>query len=136
MEIKEQGMEIKEPRIEVRELRIGNSVLFGEEIVKIAGISPTGLLDGKQYVTIVLHGGNLMMVDILKIKGVALSEKLLEEYKFGVCKGNGPSEQDWYWVKHGFPFAIWNKTWRIHRPSKKIEYLHQLQNLLFDFDKK
>ena len=52
VEIKEQGVEIKEPRIEVRELRIGNSVLFGEEIVKIAGISPTGLLDGKQYVTI------------------------------------------------------------------------------------
>ena len=129
-------MEMKEQVMEIRELRIGNKVLFGEDIVEIAGISPTGLLDGKQYVTIVLHGGNLMMVDILKIKGVALSEKLLEEYKFGVCKGNGSNESDWYWVRYGFPFAIWNKTWRIHRPSKRIEYLHQLQNLLFDFDKK
>lgn len=129
-------MEIKEPRIEVRELRIGNSVFFGEEIVEIAGISPTGLLNGKQYVTILLHGGNLMMVDILKIRGIALSGKLLEEYKFEVFKGNGSNEQDWYWVRRGFPFAIWNKTWRIHRLPKKIEYLHQLQNLLFDFDKK
>ena len=129
-------MEMKEQVMEIRELRIGNKVLFGEDIVEIAGISPTGLLDGKQYVTIVLHGGNLMMVDILKIKGVALSEKLLEEYKFGVCKGNGSNESDWYWVRYGFPFAIWNKTWMIHRPSKRIEYLHQLQNLLFDFDKK
>ena len=66
-------METKEPRIEVRELRIGNNVFFGEEIVEIAGISPVGLLNGKQYVTIMLHGGNLMMVDILKIRGVALS---------------------------------------------------------------
>ena len=127
--MKEQGGEIKE-------LRIGNSVFFGEEIVEIAGISPVGLLDGKQYVTILLHGGNLMMVDISQIRGVALSEKLLEEYKFEVFKDNGPSEQDWYWVRRGFPFAIWNKTWRIHRPSKRVEYLHQLQNLLFDFDKK
>ena len=101
MEIKEQGVEIKEPRIEVRELRIGNKVLFGEDIVEIAGISPTGLLDGKQYVTIMLHGGNLMMVNILKIRGVALSEKLLEEYKFEVFRSNGPSEQDWYWVRSG-----------------------------------
>ena len=127
---------MKEQVMETRELRIGNSVLFGEEIVEIAGISPTGLLDRKQYVTIMLHGGNLMMVDILKIRGIPLSEKLLEEYKFGVCKGNGSNESDWYWVRYGFPFAIWNKTWRIHRPSKRIEYLHQLQNLLFDFDKK
>ena len=127
---------MKEQGVEIKELRIGNSVLFGEEIVEIAGISPVGLLNGKQYVTIMLHGGNLMMVDILKIRGVALSWKLLEEYKFEVFKDNGPSEQDWYWVRRGFPFAIWNKTWRIHRPSKRIEYLHQLQNLLFDFDKK
>ena len=119
--------------IDVKELRIGNKVLFGAEAVEIAGISPIGLLDGKQYVTIMLYGGNLMMVDILKIRGISLSEKLLEEYKFEVFKSNGPSEQDWYWVKRGFPFAIWNKTWNIYRPNKKVGYLHQLQNLLFDF---
>lgn len=127
---------MKEQGVEIKELRIGNSVFFGEEIVEIAGISPVGLLNGKQYVTIMLHGGNLMMVDISQIRGVALNGKLLEEYKFEVFKGNGSNEQDWYWVRRGFPFAIWNKTWRTHRPSKKIEYLHQLQNLLFDFDKK
>jgi hypothetical protein len=38
--------------IDVKELRIGNKVLFGAEAVEIAGISPIGLLDGKQYVTI------------------------------------------------------------------------------------
>ena len=122
--------------IDVKELRIGNKVLFGAEAVEIAGISPIGLLDGKQYVTIMLYGGNLMMAYIEKIEAIAINEAIMEEYGFELYKDNGPSEQDWYWVKHGFPFAIWNKAWNIHRPNKKVGYLHRLQNLLFDFDKK
>ena len=122
--------------INIKELRIGNKVLFGAEVVEMAGISPAGIYSGTQYVTIMLHDKNLMMVDILRISGISLNEKILEEYGFELYNGNGPSEQDWYWVKRGFPFAIWNKTWNIHRPKKRVGYLHQLQNLLFDFDKK
>lgn len=116
--------------IDIRGLRIGNIVSHNNKPVKIIGIL------NELNIKILVEQEEIITVEISKLKPILTTSVILQMYGFDLYSQNGPNEQDWYWVRRGFPFAIWNKTWRIHRPSKKIECLHQLQNLLFDFDKK
>lgn len=113
--------------IDIQELRIGNNVSYGNKPVKIIGIL------NELNIKILVEQEEIITVEISKLKPILTTSVILEKYGFELFTNDNPDPSDWYWVKRGFPFAIWNKSFILQKLNIEIQSLHQLQNLYFDF---
>ena len=120
-----------------KDIRIGNLVEYNGSVCTVYGVTLPqpryGVLDGKTVVDLVLHG--IIGVDIDEVTPIELTTDILKKFfpkgrKDFVYLYDGVGVQimdDDYYI------AIKDMTNVIFRSIKKIKYVHQLQNMYYDY---
>jgi hypothetical protein len=120
-----------------KDIRIGNLVEYNGSVCAVYGVtSPqprNGVLDGKTVVDLVLDG--IIGVDIDEITPIELTTDILEKFfpkgrKDFVYLYDGVGVQI---MDDGYYIAIKDMTNVVFRSIKKIKYVHQLQNMYYDY---
>ena len=118
------------------ELRIGNYINYGGVSNIILGIispSPQKIIELSDKYLVEINTPDSFYVSVEDISPIPLSKEILEKYGFEYFNLDiGCTDPaDAYWVHKKLPSSINNLTWRVQNVPKKLNYLHELQNLFF-----
>lgn len=100
-----------------RELRIGNYLMFGKQLKKVVEITEDAFY-------VLDKDGTTLKNTWADLKPTPLTEEWLLKFGFKYKNGYG------FIFKYGY-ISKQDKYWIYHNICKKIDFVHQLQNLYF-----